>query len=360
MVIIKNKEKTTLYIKDNTGNIRIWGIEVENNQIIITHGQLGGIIQVKTEDVPFGKGGRSRDDQIISRVASRISKQMDKGYVLSLTQAEKTKPVNTLGLEKPMLAKRFDQLSNVDLDNSFIQRKYNGHRCIITKRNNKMIAYSRQGKLIRSIEHIVAPLSHQISEGESIDGELYSHGIKLQTISSWIKREQPESKLLNYVMYDAIMDNSYKERLDRLLEIQTKNEAFMIAPTKYANLVPSIRDELKASLMEGYEGLIIRQGLYGYEDGKRSNSLVKLKQCLDDEYLVVDVEESVDGWGILVCELYNGETFKVTAPGTMADKYAVADDPESYIGQFVHVEYFDLTIKGKPFHPVATHWTTTI
>jgi ATP-dependent DNA ligase len=106
----------------------------------------------------------------------------------------------------------------------------------------------------------------------------------------------------------------------------------------------------------GYEGLIIRQGEYGYEDGKRSRSLIKVKKCFDDEFLVVDIHESVDGWAILECAVDNEETFRVSAPGSMADKFYVALSKDEYIGRFVTVEYFEITNAGKPFHPVAIGW----
>ena len=34
----------------------------------------------------------------------------------------------------------------------------------------------------------------------------------------------------------------------------------------------------------------------GYEDGKRSGSLIKLKDWLDQEFKIVDVSASADGW----------------------------------------------------------------
>lgn len=358
MVNTMNREKETLYIKDNKKKIRCWSIEVEDNLIIITHGEMGGTMQVKTEVVPYGKGGRNRAEQIVSRVESRIHDQMKKGYVYSLKEAEVSiGAVNLLKLPKPMLAKKFNDVPNVDLETSFIQRKYNGHRCLITKQNGKVFAYSRQGLIIPAVEHITDEIAVHIDDGEIIDGELYHHGTKLQTISSWIKRKQPETRNLSYIMYDCIMNEPYKARLDRLCQIQTFDNLF-VAPTKYAYEGFSVKSELEQYLAEGYEGVMIRQGNHVYEAGKRSGSLIKLKKILggvghEEDFEVIDIHESIDGWAILECRMQDGQTFRVTAPGTMEDKYEVANNPEMYIGQFVNVEYFDTTASGKPFHAVA-------
>jgi DNA ligase-1 len=347
-----NTEQTCLYTQGKKGEIRKWAIEVIDWNIVISHGQLGGTMQIKTERVEHGLAARSRKEQIMSRVASRISKQMDKGYVQSLQDAQDNKPTNVLGLAKPMLAQKFRDIKNVDLENSFIQHKYNGHRCLITKQRGKVIAYSRNGRIIDSIEHITDSIGHELGEGETLDGELYKHGVKLQTISSWIKRSQSDSRSLNYVAYDVMLLEPYKVRLNRLINF-LKYEHIAIAPTRCALEVTSIQKALKDSISAGYEGLIIRQGDEGYEAGIRSRSLLKLKQCLDGEFPIIDIIESKDGWAILECMTPEGHSFRVSAPGTIQDKIDVLDDAEEYIGKYIQIEFFEYTSKSIPFHPVA-------
>jgi hypothetical protein len=48
-----------------------------------------------------------------------------------------------------------------------------------------------------------------------------------------------------------------------------------------------------------------------------------------------------------------GVTFKVSAPGTLENKKHIWDNQESFIGQFVTVEFFEWTLDGRPLHPVA-------
>lgn len=344
----------TMYMKDNTGKVRVWSIEAIGNDIVIHHGQLGGSMQTKVEIINEGKGGRTTQDQVLSRIASRVSKQRDKGYSSDIESAF-IRPTNSLGLPKPMLAKRYDQVANVDLKYSFVQHKYNGHRCIIGNVNGNIIAYSRNGKLITSIKHITDNI--KLDEGEFIDGELYKHGISLQTISSLIKREQQNTANLDFIAYDMIKDVPYSERYLRLLSLTDAPHKpipnIILARTKHISQIVSVKDELMNSIDKGYEGLIIRQGDNGYEDGKRSHSLIKVKKCFDDEFEIVFVHSSIDNWAILECVTNEGKSFRVSAPGTIKEKEYILNNYENYIGKYVTVEYFELTNNGTPFHPIA-------
>lgn len=308
-------------------------------------------MQEKREHVPYGKAGRTLQEQIELQMNSRISRQRDRGYTDTIEQARKGAK-NQLGLEKPMLAQRFDRVK-VSLDNVLLQRKLDGNRCCITKQNGKIIPYSRNGKIIPAdLSHITNGLN--LEEGQTIDGELYCHGERLQTIVSWIKRDQEKTKNLLFHAYDLMDNRSYAVRMYDLISI--------IGDHKSANFIPTVRasgmDEVlsfhKNSISSGYEGTIIRLPEYGYEAGKRSRSLLKLKSFFDDEFEVVDIHESKDGWAILECTTEDGVTFRVSSPGTMEEKVEILDDAEYYIGRFVNVEYAQLTKDGVPFHPVAT------
>lgn len=343
-----------LYMRDNTGAMRVWMIEAKSYGLKVSHGVLGGSLQEKDEHIFEGLAGRTVSQQIESRINSRINKQKDKGYIEDLPTAERrTNVTNTLGLLKPMLAQRFDKVRDVDIEHSYLQPKLNGHRCLITRQNGAITAYSRNGKPITSINHIIADII--IAEGDTLDGELYCHGVHLQTIGSWIKKSQPETAKLKYIVYDIIKNVEYRQRLKLLKNGYYTNNVVLIK-TMHTSDVKSIKEALVSSISDGFEGLIIRQGDNGYEDGKRSKSLIKVKKCFDDEFPVVDILESKDGWARLVLELPNGKTVMCSAPGTIADKTEVWLNKDDYIGKWVQLEYFELTKDGVPFHPTATYW----
>ena len=333
-----------LYLKDNRGDIRHWTIWYDDDELVIKHGLLRGAMQEKREHVEV-KGKNTLKEQIMSRIASRCSKMRDKGYVSSVALAMKGKATNAAGLPKPMLAQ---PIKNADVSGTwYTQYKYDGHRCIAYKRGGIMHAYSRNGKPITTIPDILDRLHHRTEEGQFLDGELYIHGLSLQKIASLVKRKQFESRDLQYKMYDVMIDEPYGERLN-LIE---GNWPEMVAPT--IHMGDYSKEALDAARALGYEGLIVRLDDRGYEDGKRSKSLIKIKKFEDDEFQVVGIHSSVDNWAILECRAKSGKPFNVSAPGSIRTREQILKDSHKYIGERVTVEYSNITKDGVPFHPVA-------
>lgn len=356
---IMNNEKI-LYTKDSHGKIRQWHIYSLGNVINITYGLVDGEQILQTEIVDEGKQTRNIDEQVISRINSRVNKQLDRGYCEKIEDAMNGKPTNSLGLAKPMLAHKFADAKKVDFTNAYLQRKYDGHRCLITRSNGELIAYSRNGKVINSIPHILKYLDN-LPEGSTLDGELYAHGKSLQSISSWVKKYQEDSYKLHYIVYDIMEDVNYSERHPILNSYSLNWHAdedcqIQAAPSILIENADEAYECMRSYKMAGYEGAILRLDGYKYEDGKRSHGLLKLKQFDDDNFIVVNIVTAREGWAILTCITENGKEFKVSAPGTFEEKHEIVLKSEDYIGRYVRVEYANLTKDGIPFHPVATNF----
>jgi ATP-dependent DNA ligase len=343
-------EFSKLYMMDAKGYIREWRISRDENDIIIEHGVKGGAMTRQIETVESGKAGRTLDEQILSRIASRIHKQRDKGYSPDINDANR-RPVNSLGLIKPMLAQK--DVQKIDYSNAFIQRKYDGNRLLVTNLNGQNIAYSRNGKLVESINHILDEI--EIPEGYTLDGEIYCHGYPLQTIVSWVKRKQENSLKLKYHVYDIVSGLKYSDRMKFLQDVDYGSNAEFVE-TRPVNCHEEAMENFREFREDGYEGAIVRWGDFGYEDGKRSKSLVKIKEWFDNEYLVIDITPSADGWAVLTCMINDGNEFKVSAPGDISEKTFVYEHKEAFIGKLITVEYSHITNAGRPFHPVAIRW----
>ena len=342
-----------LYIRDNNDSIRHWRIRANGNKIIREHGVLGGAMQTKEELITEGKAGRSINDQMMLMMASKIKSQRMKGYNADINLASKA-PVNLLNLKKPMLAKPLKGVKKIDFSGAYVQPKFDGNRCIITKQNDEMMAYSRNGKIIAAnLDHIFIGLD--LDEGDYIDGELYHHGSSLQTIVSWVKRNQDNTRKLNFHAYDIMSNNPYADRYGELIR-KCDGASVIIATTDKVERIEEVWELHKHYTTKGYEGAIIRWSEAGYEDGKRSNSLVKVKTFLDDVFAVTNILPSKDGWAILECALPNGRKFRVSAPGSMEEKLYVMSNAENFIFSKVRVEYMNITKDGIPFHPIATNW----
>lgn len=344
----------TLYRKNanSIGTWRIWG---EGATVRIAHATvMGGSEVFHTEKVEQGKQGRSVEEQIQSRIRSRLSRMLDKGYKTTLDEA-KVSSTNQLGLARPMLAQPWSKVTNPNVEGAVLQKKLNGHRCLAT-RQDEIIAYTRQGKPITAIKHILAELNERLPPDLTVDGELYCHGVKLQTISSWIKREQPETYKLTYVLYDIMSDDAYRDRHAELVDLFTGCASVKVLPYEPFQGDEHMfrrRDEV---INLGFEGMMLRLDGRGYEEGKRSSGLIKVKKFEDAEYEVTDVIESEEGWGICVCKTAEGKPFRTSAPGNKKEKLEVLVNKHKYIGRMLTVEYAELTADGIPFHCSATGW----
>lgn len=355
-----SERKITLYKVDKSGGERVWSVQIVGSALKIEYGVLGGALQTQSEDVPAGKGGRTHEEQLVSRAKSRAKKQLDKGYCTSLEKAHARKGLDASGNLKPMLAQPIKRVSLIDWKNAFTQPKYDGHRMMVEVQDGVARAWSRLGKPITSVNHILEPLS-KLSSGTVLDGELYHHGTSLQTIASWIKRDQPESKNLVYIIFDIVHSAPFIERYNAIhLKLRSRvledHPHIMVAETGKIDSYDFVGPILRHHREQGYEGTIIRHGLGGYEVGARSQSLVKVKQMFDEEFTCVAIHESKDGWAILECEDGESKRFRVSAPGNMETKRKTLYNSDSFIGRKVTVEYSMLTNDGIPFHPVAVRW----
>lgn len=344
------QNEVILYGKGAYG-FNIWKIWSEAN---IIHIEANG--QRYTEEISEGKQSRSISEQIKLRLDSRVRNKMDSGFKYTKEEAEGT-ITNQLGFAAPMLAKSIKDIRGLDISECAVQPKLDGHRCLI----NREGAYSRRGKVIDTVPEIIDCLN--IPEGITLDGELYCHGVPLQTIASWAKRRQPETLKLQYHVYDVIIEDvTFFKRRVELAKILKDCDPGKIIPvvTMFCNKNFDPFTYCQKFRELGYEGAMLRPLNGLYEIGKRSKDLIKVKMRYDAEFICVGIEESKDGWAVLWLKTESGDVFKASAPGTHYEKKHVIDNKEKYIGRIVTCEYAELTNSGIPFHCVATRWRVDI
>lgn len=353
-----------LYRK-NANGIGTWRIWSEGSTIHIAHATVLGGSEVRhREEVQTNLSGRTIDEQVALRIRSRISRMMDKGYKTTLEEASRSSS-NQLGLERPMLAQSIKRVTGISYDGAVLQKKLDGHRCLITAQEGELIAYSRQGKPIPSIKHILRGLAGRIPEGTTLDGELYCHGVKLQTIGSWIKREQPDTAKIFFVVYDLISSDRYVERHRELSEIvegvdtQAPGRVVALPYTPYEG-EEQTRALFRTVRNNGFEGLMLRLDRRGYEAGRRSTSLIKIKEFEQEEFQVIGFKQSSTGWAICVCKTKEGKVFDCSAPGDLVAKQAVWINQDKFLGRMLTVDFAHWTDDGLPFQPTAVRWRDDI
>lgn len=296
---------------------------------------------------------------------SRTKKQLDKGYVERQEDASKPS-TNTLGLLKPMLAQPLDKVKPDDIDwnRAYAQPKLDGHRAMFKDGT----LYSRQGKVI-DLPHIVNAIKAHGLDHLHLDGELYVHGKTLQEISSLVKRNKEESLELVYHVYDTVGQATWLERMEPL----TYNEPFPAGAITvlFAARVGSYEDLQyfhEENLEGGFEGTMLRWGTTGYQDGKRSKHLLKMKNFQDAEFEIIGFQEGkpyvapeatyqVPVW---VCQTPEGETFTCTAQGDRHEKHALFQNAKDHVGRQLTVKYHYLSKTGIPQLPVALRFREDI
>lgn len=344
--------------RKNQYGIGTWRIWADGDTIHYAHAIVeGGAEVLHSQKVELNNSGRSLDQQIALEINSRVSRQLDKGYKNSRTEAE-TGATNQLGLRNPMLAQSLDKVRLTGAINGFVQRKYDGHRCLITRTGGEILAYTRRGKMVESIPHILSDIIRWLPEGYTLDGELYVHGISLQGISSFIKRVQHGSSKLCFHWYDILTDEPFATRHAEMQDLARHIGTNCIQPveTLPVERMAEVYQYFRQFRTEGYEGAMLRRNLRGYEDSRRSDQLIKVKERADCEVTVSGIRPSKDGWAICRVRTDWGTEFDVSAPGSVPEKTRVLHNAGDYIGKRLTIEYAGLTADKIPFHAVALRW----
>lgn len=299
---------TKLY-KNHGKGVGGWKIEIspvsDENEAYLTITHKRTMMGAETSSSVTVKGknvGRSNETTALEQAAlemeSRIKKQLDKGYVRTLEESL-APATNSLGLAQPMLAqpsKKVD-LKKVDWLTAYTQPKLDGHRMLAHDGR----AWSRGGKLIGTVGHILIELKERGLLDMPLDGELYLHGLNLQKIGSLAKKQQPGTEGLEYHVYDLVTDGPYAERYEELRD-RLLTTAFPGCKVKLVQALPvtvEVRPDVKEELAQreasfraqGYEGMMLRWGGSPYMSGKRSDSLIKFKQFQDAEFKIIGVVE---------------------------------------------------------------------
>ncbi len=361
-----------LFKKNSSGKIQFWDIKVLPNpdhsvgyDIYVDHGHVHGKTQTSLDTIFEGKNiGKANEttpeQQAVAEAESKWQKQIDrKGYKEDLTKLD----VDERPGAEPMLAHRYDKYPDKITLPCFLQPKLDGHRCIAVVKEGKCQLFSRQRKPITGLPHIVASVeslaASQYKSDIIFDGELYNHAYKdnFEDLTGFIRSQEPKEgcEAVQYHIYDVVMeDASYLNRLRFLNSLFYSDYCKQVETTQITN-PEEILVHFKRHLSEGFEGAILRN-LKGLYVGKRSYDLQKVKEFVDDEFVITGVEEgrgSMKGHAIFVCNTKEGKSFKAKLKGPMEDLKIIFDSGPKYIGKFVTVQFQEYTKDGIPRFPVA-------
>ena len=288
---------------------------------------------------------RNSEEQAHFEFEAIVKKQRDKGYY-----AAGEKPAEK---PAPMLAHKFRDHGHKLKAPYFVQPKLNGMRMtqsdgVGTSRGNKEI-------IPEVIQHLIC------EECEwTLDGELILPGNQLlqETMKAAKKYRPGISDQLEYWVYDVIdPENGYDVRRYAVeAEVAMAPSKVKLVPTFVANDELEVMKYHKMFIEQGYEGTMIRDSHTPYEIGKRSYSLLKLKDFIDEEFRIVgiiDGDGSDTGLAIFILALDSGDTFNCRPEGSQENRAELFANRAQLVGQYLTVRFFEYSKDGVPLFPVG-------
>ncbi|MFA5071071.1 MAG: hypothetical protein WC511_01720 [Candidatus Pacearchaeota archaeon] len=357
------KEFPTLYGESSKGKCkqyRIWIEQHPNNtaSIFREHGQMDGKKQLDEKVIATGKNiGKANEtspvDQAISEAESMWKKKKDNNYIEDLSKIGDK--VNLL----PMLAQPFKDYKHKLRYPLYGQPKLNGVRCL-TKNDGDIDFISRKGKSYNeTLQHLVEAAKSIIPPGEIFDGEVYIHGLPLQTIVSYVKRLQEASASLQLCIYDvADTTKPFKDRYEKYFSCIPENHPQIIkVPCVIIEKEEDIKKYHDLYVQEGFEGLILRNfdGMYVFD--YRSYDLQKYKEFKEEEFEIIGGRTAESGRYagscVYLCKTKEDKPFEVCPKGTMKERQKAYQDLPNNIGKKYTVRFFEYTPDGIPLHGIG-------
>lgn len=351
----KKTELPILYKYTSKGQVQQWQIIVNEDSFYTIEGIKGGKLTTSLPTYCIGKNiGKKNEttaeEQAYKQAAAKHKKKVESGYNEVITDEK--------NFFEPMLAEKYEDRKKLLFTvRTFIQPKLDGLRC---DNNNKKLT-SRNGKPFVACPHL-------IQNEVRLDGELYNHLFKddFNKIISLCRKSKPtkedledSARLVEFWAYDfpehkGVFSERYKA-LAAYIKI-SGNPKFRLVPTYEVFSEEDIEKYHEQFIEEGYEGSIIRLDLGNYEN-KRSQQLLKHKDFVDSEFVIIGYEEGEGGRTgtigkfIMQHDTKEGVTFKSNVKGDFKYLREVWTDRDSYIGKTATIKHFKRTPDDIPRFP---------
>ena len=194
-----------------------------------------------------------------------------------------------------------------------------------------------------------------------VDGELYIHGVPLQTLSGLSQKHEYEEARhgdLEFWIFDfADNTRTAEERALLLNSLQghfDEHDNVKINQQVKLQSYETIKTMHDLWVQDGFEGAICRDAsrVYGY--GTRDDRMVKVKEFQEEEFEIIGLNnDKVRPEDMtFTCITKNGNKFDPKPLGTREQKLRYIENEENIIGKMATVKFFNWTPDGLPFLPV--------
>ena len=347
-------ELPTLYKKTKTGAVQQCNISTVEGVIYVIWGAVGSssVQEQKTVCFPrnIGRANETTAEQQAEKEArAKWEKKIKTGYVKN--------PSGESEIKLPMKVKRYQGQEKNIIFPCYASPKLNGVNGEWRLINGELKLLSRGGEEYPVLEHERQAVlkTMETLTTDSLNVELYCHGMFLEDITSAVKKHNENThKIQSYLFELPTIFGSYKDKVSML------NHASLLAPEIVTlNGHEGIKNYHDLCVSEGYEGIVIRNARCRYKYGVRSSDVFKLKVAIDAEFQIVDFETDKNGHPVLTMLNPKGiserhQTFKVKPKGTDEQrKKIISEFKEEYLDQWYTVEFESWSKYGVPLKPVG-------
>jgi DNA ligase-1 len=374
-----------LYKINSNNKISLWEIKIIKKgaiyAILTTHGDKDGKKISHEKDVEEGKGKKTILEQASQEALRKWKNKTEKELYSETLPDLSVKSKETITV-RPMLAQTFSFDVYESKSRAFkisfpayVQRKYDGIRCIAYMRDGNIILESRKGIPFQNFNNLKNELKELFKYLPStfyFDGELYTDKLDFEVVSGLIRLHEDkvnseDLKLIDkieYHVYDFVDTNRlnlpFSERYtilnDFLKEHVKKISKVKPVQTFIVNKLSDIKEYHDEFIKNGYEGIMIRDKDGIYEVNKRSKYLQKFKEFIEEEFKIVGFHEgSGDEKGAIIwdCITKGKKTFAVRPKGTFETRKKLYEDGDKYIGKLLTVIFQEYSSDEVPRFPVG-------
>ena len=353
-----------LYGLGNNDKILEWLIEIDGNRFRTITGAKGfGHVTTEWTTCEGKNIGRANEttpeEQAFLEAKSKWEKkQKSGGYWKNIRDISKSKFVEPM-LAWPLINSKHNRTKRVKYP-CMVDRKYNGHRVIITKDG----AFTRKGERYEVIPHILKSLVPLFEKYPDLvlDGEAYNHIYRHQlcelnrilrtTVNITDGLLARSEMLVRLYVYDGYgFDNITEEtechdRRQALKKLLGGVDYTVWVSFGIARTLEEVYVIYNEYVEEGYEGAMIRNWNASYQH-KRTNDLLKVKPEDDDEAVILSIHKGVGNAANLAAKaslkMADGREFNATFKGSEEQRMEILKNPKDWIGKEVTFLYNGVT-----------------
>jgi len=340
---------STLYSRSTTGKITEFVIEIEGNKYRTITGFTDGKKVTSEFTTCKGKSYNNDNEQALKEATAIHRKKMEAGAFENIADIDRET------FTEPMLASKWEDRKDKVKFPIYSQPKLDGIR-MIAKADG---LWSRTGKKIVAVPHIYEALKplFQSNPNLILDGELYcdKYANDFNAICSLVKKTKPtkedldlSAKAIEYHVYDIASSTEIFSKRNAFLNELDLPKCCILVKTIVLNNAKSVDSQFEEYIEQGYEGQMLRLDL-PYEN-KRSKSLLKHKNFVDEEFKIIDIVEGKGKHaGVASSMLFKtskGVEFNSSINGNYDYLKEILLNKKNLIGQMATVKYFGITPDG--------------